>query len=218
METSTPIPSPVRLSQLETVPDRPFANPEHNRADTAILNYMRWRLHYLLSQSGIGPGHPLDRELYVQMMQEANQRYHRMVILERGPLLIDTELTFVGFFGQRRFEASPAILQDIDTELIQEFLHHTYVLSYCSLELADNNWANLVVLRSAEGIQHWRASQRHAYAARELAPLYYTGIRLHNGVLPEGLASPYIRLTCTKYYDFRGPGLWQAIRDEVRTL
>jgi hypothetical protein len=218
MSTSTPLPAVVQLGPHDAVAERPFTDPRHSRADAAILNYMRWRLHYLLSQSDIGPGHPLDRELYIQMLQEANDRYHRMVILERGPLLTDAELTFVGFFGERRFEASPAILQDIDTELIQEFLQHTYVLSYCSLELADNNWANLVILRSAEGIQHWRASQRHAYASRELAPLYYTGIRLHNGVLPEGLASPYIRLTRTKYYDFREPGLWQAIRDEVRTL
>jgi hypothetical protein len=197
------------------VPDRPFTDPQHSSADAATLNYMRWRLHYLLSQSNIGPGHPLDRELYVQMMQETTDRYHRVVILERGPLLTDAELTFVGFFGQRRFEASQAMLQDIDTELIQEFLQHTSVLSYCSLELADYNWANLVLLRNPEGIQHWRTSQRHAYAARELAPLYYTGIRLHNGVLPEGLDSPVLHLTRTKYYDFQGPGLWQAVRNEV---
>jgi hypothetical protein len=218
MSTSTPLPAVVQLGPHDAVAERPFTDPRHSRADAACLNYMRWRLHYLLSQSNIGPEHPLARELYIQMMQETNQRYHRIVILERGPLLTNAELTFVGFFGQRRFESSPAMLQEIDTELIQEFLHHTYVLAYCSLELADNNWANLVLLRSAEGIQHWRASQRHAYAARELAPLYYMGIRLHNGVLPEGLDSPYLRLTRTKYYDFQGPGLWQAIRDEVHTL
>jgi hypothetical protein len=134
--------------------------------------------------------------------------------IERAPLLTDAELTFVGFFGQRRFEANPALLQDVDTELIQEFLNHPYVLSYCSLELADNNWANIVILRNADGIQHWRASRKHAYAARELAPQYYTGIRLHNGILPNGLASPYLVLLHTKYYDFQGPGLWQAVREE----
>ena len=213
-----PPPNLIRLGQLETVPDRPFTNPEHNRADAAILNYLRWRLHYMLSQSNIGPGHPLARELYVQMMQEANGRFHRIVILEREPLLTDAELTLVGFFGHRRGEANPALLQDVDIELIQEFLNHPYVLSYCSLELADGNWANMVLLRNADGIEHWRASQKHAYAAREMAPLYYTGIRLHNGVLPGGLASPHMNLLSTKYYDFQGPVLWRAIREEQRVL
>lgn len=214
METSTSTSNIARLSKLETVPNRPFTNPEHSRADSAVINYMRWQLHHVLSQSNIGPEHPLARELYIQMLQEVNGRFHRIVILERAPLLTDAELTFVGFFGQRRFEANPALLQDVDTELIQEFLNHPHVLSYCSLELADNNWANIVILRNADGIQHWRASRKHAYAARELAPQYYTGIRLHNGILPNGLASPYLVLLHTKYYDFQGPGLWQAVREE----
>ena len=218
MSTPTPFPTAVHLGPLDAVAERPFTDPRHSRADAAILNYIRWRLHYLLSQADIGPGHPLARELYVQMLQETNQRFYRVVILERGPLLTNAELTFVGFFGQRRFDSSPAVLQDIDDELMQEFLQQTYVLAYCSLELADGNWANMVLLRDAAGIQHWRSSQRHAYAARELAPQFYTGIRLHNGVLPEGLDSPFLRLTRTKYYDFQGPGNWYAIRDEVNTL
>jgi hypothetical protein len=218
MDTSTSMPNITRLSAIETVPDRPFTNPAHSRADAAILNYMRWRLHYLLSQSQIGPEHPLARELYIQTLNEERGRFHRLVILEREPLLTEAELTLVGFFGHRRGEVNPALLQDVDVELVQEFLNHPYVLSYCSLELADSNWANMVLLRNAAGIEHWRASQKHAYAAREMAPLYYTGIRLHNGVLPSGLASPHMNLLSTKYYDFRGPELWRAIREEGRVL
>jgi len=179
---------------------------------------MRWRLHYLLSQSNIGPEHPLARALYIQTLDEDHGRFHRVVILEREPLLADAELAFVGFFGHRRVEADPTPLQEIDIELIQEFLDHPHVLSYCSLELADGNWANMVLLRSADGIERWRGSRKHAYVARELAPLYYTGIRIHNGVLPDGLASPHLSLLCTKYYDFQGPELWRAIRDSSRIV
>src|SRR5689334_630773 len=127
MDTSTSMPNITRLSQVETVPDRPFTNPAHSRADAAILNYMRWRLHHLLSQANIGPEHPLARELYVQTLHEELGRFHRIVILEREPLLTDAELTLVGFFGHRRGEANPALLQDVDIELIQEFLNHPHV-------------------------------------------------------------------------------------------
>jgi hypothetical protein len=137
---------------------------------------------------------------------------HRMVIRDRAALAANAELTVVGFFGEQRGKVNPALLHDIDTELIQEFLQHRYVLSYSSLELADGNWGNLVILQHTGGIEHWRASQRHAYAARELAPLYYARIRLHNGILPCGLASPHLILTSTKYYDFEGD-VWQAIRE-----
>ena len=66
MDTSTPTSQVIHLGRAETAPNRSFTNPEHSRADAAVLNYMRWRLHYLLSQSGIGPEHPLvelDRPL-----------------------------------------------------------------------------------------------------------------------------------------------------------
>src|SRR5262245_59010113 len=122
MSAATPFASVVHLGPLDALPDRPFTNPTYSRADVAILNYMRWRLHYLLSQANIGPEHPLARELYVQTLHEDYGRFHRFVVLEREPLLTDTELTFVGFFGHRRDEANPALLQDIDIELIQEFL------------------------------------------------------------------------------------------------
>jgi hypothetical protein len=85
------------------------------------------------------------------------------------------------------------------------------------LELADGNWANLVIMQHAEGIQRWRTSQKHAYVARKFAPLFYSGIRIHNGVLPRGLTSPRLVLLNTKYYDFRGGRLWRAVRDERDT-
>jgi hypothetical protein len=135
-----------------------------------------------------------------------------MVILSRQLLLNAYQLTVVGFFGEKRGEANLALLQDVDTELVQEFLDHVSVLSYSSLELSDGNWANMVLLLGAEGIQHWRASQKHAYAARELAPQLYHTIRLHNGVLPGGLSSQLL-LRSTKYYEFHGQGLWQAMRE-----
>lgn len=201
----------VQLSPLEIVPDRLFAGPEHSLADANLVDYMRMRLIGVLREANIGPNDPLSREMYIQSLPEDGARLHRIVILSRELLQTASELTFVGFFGHKRGDANAAIMQDVDTELLKEFLDHTYVLSYSSLELPDGNWANMVLLQHADGIEHWRASQKHAYAARELAPQYYRSIRLHNGVLPGGLASRPILLS-TKYYQFEHSGWWQAIR------
>ncbi|HEX5689410.1 MAG TPA: hypothetical protein VFX76_05380, partial [Roseiflexaceae bacterium] len=70
MSTPAAFPTAVHLGPHDAVADRPFTDPRHSRADKAVLNYMRWRLHYLLSQANIGPEHPLARELYIQMLQE----------------------------------------------------------------------------------------------------------------------------------------------------
>jgi hypothetical protein len=204
----------IRLGPSDAVANRPFTAPEHSHADFGILERMRARLLFLLATWDAAAGRPDQSEIHVQYVHEEHERLHRVVILDRAALLSNPDLAVVGFFGHRRGDANPALLQDIDTELIQEFLYHRYVLSYSSLELPDGNWANLVILQHIDGIQHWRLSQKHAYAARELAPLYYTGIRLHNGRLPAGLASPTIAISSTKYYDFSGDGLWQAIREE----
>jgi len=53
---------------------------------------------------------------------------------------------------------------------------------------------------------------------RELAPRYYVTIRLHNGLLPCGLASSQMILNATKYYDFQSEELWQAVREERSAL
>jgi hypothetical protein len=203
----------TRLDQYEQTPERRFANPEHSYADVAILEYMRARLRETLGEAAIALGDPLQRELSILSIKEDGERLHRLVILSRQQLLAAAGLTVVGFFGHKRGSANPKILADVDTDLLQEFFHHTYVLSYSSLELPDGNWANLVIMLDATGIEHWRVSQKHAYAARELAPLFYKTVRLHNGVLPGGLAAPQLVLLRTKYYDYSGDNWWLAIRE-----
>jgi hypothetical protein len=209
---STPA-NPIRLGPLDAASGRPFTAPEHSHADLATLEYIRARLRHTLAAWDAPLDQPDQSEVHVQYVYDEHQRMHRMVIRDHAALASNSELAVVGFFGEQRGRANPALLQDIDTELIQEFLQHRYVLSYSSLELADGNWGNLVILQHAEGIEHWRASQRHAYAARELAPQFYARIRLHNGLLPNGLASARLILTSTKYYDFEGQDQWRAIRE-----
>jgi hypothetical protein len=215
MSAPSVIAHPVRLGPLDSVASRPFTAPELSHTDIATLDRMRARLRQTLALSQVDGNQPDQSDVHVQYIYEEHKRMHRLVICDRAALAIDSELAVVGFFGEQRGKANPALLQDVDTELIQQFLQHRYILSYSSLELADGNWGNMVVLRHTDGIQHWRASQRHAYAARELAPQYYARIRLHNAVLSAGLASARLILRSTKYYDFEASGWWGAIREGI---
>jgi hypothetical protein len=139
---------------------------------------------------------------------------HRIAITRPEELLSRDELAVVGFCGQKWPEADRAPLDAADAELLDEFMLHPYLLSYSSLEVEDGDWRNLVLFSHPQGIGHWAISLKHAYAARELAPLYYKNIRLHNGVLPGGLMSgDEIILNRTKYYDYKNQSLWWAVRE-----
>jgi len=65
-----------------------------------------------------------------------------------------------------------------------------------------DSWYNLVLLSDAAVREHVKGSTTHAYAAYQLAPLYYEWVRLHHGILPNGLAQGDMQLLSTKYYTF----------------
>lgn len=199
----------ARLSAREVVDGRPFTDPRHNADDLAAIRAMAAGLRWLLSRPL--PEHP--RPLVLEA-PEAGGRAHRAVICHDAALRVGRDLSFVGFFATKRAGLDHARLTAVDDELILEFPRHPGILSYSSLELADGNWANLIVVDPPEARDHWRTSEKHAYAAREVAPAHYTAVRLHHGVLPGGLLSgrePI--LVRTKYYDFQGPEPWLAERE-----
>jgi hypothetical protein len=199
-------------SAVET--GRPFTHLDKNEEDLASLRYMAGRLRGLLRATTTAPAgaFPLTVEL-----SQTNGRRLRIVLGQWEPLHSPADMTVVGFFGQRRPVIEPEIDRDkdiIDTEMIAEFPQYPGVLSYCSMELDCGNFGNLVLLRHAGISEHWMTSARHAYATRIIAPRYYNTIRLHNGLLPGGLAGDHdVVLLRTKYYDFQGDWPWLAVRE-----
>lgn len=202
----------ISLSYSEIVPDRPFTHPENSTKDVALLEYMAKRLRYVVSQAEAVRHYPRP---FVLFLPEAGGRRLRVAITNPDGLVTDTtDLIVVGFCGQKRPEADRSQLDTVDVELVGEFLQHPYLLSYCSLELEAGNWCNLVLFSHPQGIMHWAASTKHAYAALHLAPQYYLAIRLHNGFMPGGLMSGNkIVLTRTKYFDYQGETIWRAVRE-----
>lgn len=201
----------VRLSLSETVGDRPFTDLDHNAEDPVAIHGMMARLRLLLSRPSALPGKP--RPLVVNA-SEPNGRQHRVIICSDERLRAAHDLAFVGFFAQKRRDRDCSPLTVTDDELVLEFPHHPGILSYSSLELADSDWANLIIVDPPEAKDHWRTSERHAFAVREVAPRYYTVVRLHNGLVPGGLVSGRDAiLVRTKYYDFQGSIPWRAERE-----
>ncbi len=199
----------IHLDPMERISDRSFSDPEHSWSDLRVLESMCRRLWQVVQDDAISlAGGQAD-------LCEPDGRRHRVIVTDRRTLMCAAELAVVGFCGQKRTDLSPSLVQTmdvVDQSLVAELAGQPYLLSYSSMELHDGNWANLVVMRSLEGIEHWRTSPRHAAAVAELSPHYYCSIRLHNALLIGGLASSRLTLLRTKYYDYRAGQCWMAVR------
>ena len=201
----------VRLGASGLVVGRPFTHPARTAEDLVAVRTMADRLRRLLAEPAAVPDHPRPLGLDGR---EPDGRQHRVVLGDVRRLGAGRDLGFVGFFATKRPGLDHAPLTATDDELIREFPAHPGILSYSSLEAADGNWGNLIVLDPPEAKEHWRTSETHAWTARELAPRHYTVIRLHDGVFPGGLRSgrdPVIART--RYYDFQASAPWRAERD-----
>lgn len=195
------------LEITEGVEARPFTSPDLNVADHAVLSFMLEDLKALLASA-------VPAEPYKPIEWIVHGRKRRTIVCD--PLALDSagiDISVVGFFGERNGERDGTALEEANAEIVLEFRNYPGILSYSSMELHDGNWANLVLHDKPDTREYWRAGRRHAEAAEKLSPLYYRTVRIHNGVLPQGLrGGQEIRIDSTKYWDFNGPKVWRAIR------
>jgi hypothetical protein len=200
------------LGVMEDCLERPFTHPRQSLADLEYLRQIAGGLRRYLDL----PGRPAGQRPEVARLAEADGRRLRVVVCGEAALRGVGELGVVGFFGQRRTDAPAGLLDRLDEELLEEFLQHPYILAYCSRELPDGNWGNLVLMGAAEAGQHWRGSERHRRAAEDLAPHYYATVRIHNAQLLGGLlAGGDLVLLRTKYYDYSGTSQWRGVREQT---
>lgn len=212
------MPEPRLLDPAETVPGRPFTDPERIGADFAVLEAMRATLLAAVAALPVTPALPDTPAPQLLHPPEPDGRAHRVVLLNRAGLLAPAPLAVVGFFGERRHGVEDERLAALDAELVEELRSHPHMLSYSSRELPRGGWANLVVLADRQGAARWRESARHTYAVAHVAPLAYVSIRLHNALLPAGLGGGLLAHLRTAYYDFAGPLLWHAVRAARREV
>jgi len=193
------------LNLSETLAERSLPNSEENEQDIVLLRYMTQRIYitlYLLDE----PADSSQPLLYYS--EEGHKHTHRIAIYRPQELLLNNKLDFVGFVSRKRQPGDPQGIEEIravDKKLIVELINTPGLMSYSSLELRDGRWCNLVLFSGAETKMHIRNSEMHTYAAYQLSPRYYDWIRLHNGIMPTGLARNEMLLQKTKYYQFVGP-------------
>ena len=200
----------VRLAPRETAVGREFTDPAQTTRDLAAVGLMLDNIRRQVSAAAL----PASPRPLVLAGQETDGRAHRAIVCDAHRLGDGRDLAWVGFFAAKRRDIDSTPLTVRDEELIQEFPGHPGILSYSSLELGDGDWGNLILLDGDEAREHWRVSERHAHAARELAPRHYTDVRLHQGILPGGVRArgePVLRRT--KYYDYRDAVTWRAERE-----
>jgi len=193
------------LNTSQSLDERALPVAGQSNLDLVILRYMTQRIYvtlYLLDEP-VDPSQPL---LYYA--EEGRKHTHRIAIYRPEELQQNSNLEFVGFISAKLKPGRPQVIKEIravDKRLIVEFISTPGLLSYSSLELRDGRWCNLVLFSGSETKVHIRNSETHAYAAYQLSPRYYDWVRIHNGIMPGGLARNEIVLQKTKYYQFHGP-------------
>jgi len=204
-----PVDEPIRLGASDVPEGRPFAHPDRTADDLVSILGMARTLRRILAWPSTSPAHPSPYTLEV-----GNEvAPHRVIICDDAALRTESAPPFVGFFALKRPGLDNAPLTEVDDQLVLEFPRHPGILSYSSIALPDGNWGNLIVLRSVADGERWREGERHAWAARELAPAHYSSVRLHSGRFPGGLLSGLEPvLLRTRYFDYRVSSPWRAER------
>lgn len=202
---------PRILAPNQSVSRRPFTSTAHYERDLTILGYMLEDVRASLGEMAAG-------KLTVVPFETVEWTVHglrrRNVVCDPLRLHMRDDVHVVGFFGERNLDQDPHVLETANTDVVAEFRNFPGILSYSSMELTGGNWANLVLHDQPEVRAAWRGSQIHAKAVAELSPVFYRTVRIHNGVLPGGVAAGRnLKIERTKYWDYRLPRTWTAVRD-----
>ena len=192
------------LNSNEVLDEGSPAGDERYEQDTVLLRYMAQRIYitlYLLDK----PADPSQPLLYY--LEEGDKYTHRIAIYSPQELLLNNQLEFVGFISRKLQPGDSQVIEEIrtvDKKLIVELINTPGLMSYSSLELHDGRWCNPVLFSGPETKLHLKQSETHKYAAYQLSPRYYEWVRLHNGIMPGGLARNELVLQKTKFYQFHG--------------
>ncbi|MGI9623527.1 MAG: hypothetical protein ACR2PK_11875 [Acidimicrobiales bacterium] len=200
---------PVQLSTDESPTGHPFADVRLYHSDLALLNYLLQDLRVLARRAAKGE---LVLTAFEPVLWKVHDLKRRTVVCDPERLLQPANFRMVGFFGDRRDEAGK-LLDETELDVIGEFPSYPGILSYSSVELVNNQWANLVVHLQSTDREEWRHSDVHISAAEELAPQAYHNVRIHNGCIRGGvIGSETVVIEMTKYWDYDTPDLWHAER------
>jgi len=203
----------IVLSIDDRIEDRPFTNLDNSKEDLATMRHMARQLTDTYSDPIACDFSPGKRPV---CQSDPKGRHFRIYYIQTNLLFSLKSLTVVGFFGQKRPGADVRPLLKADRIFEKEFYKHEGLLSLSTVRLPNGDFGNLVLFTSPEAKDQWNFGQPHYDTVSKISPPYYKSIRLNNGFLPDGLASPdALELTRVKYLDYDSNPPWRAIRNFV---
>jgi hypothetical protein len=199
----------VQLGEYETVLTHPCTDVSLFAPELDVMAYLLQDLRTLLRSADAGK---VDVWAHRPFTWEVHGLRRRTVVCEPGQIRERQRVCVVGFFGNRRVDMPSERVDEIDARLLDEFRDYPGILSYSSIELADDYWANLVVHAEPEDREVWRTSAAHRHAV-EMSPKLYSSVRIYNGHLPDGVTgNRAIEIDAAKYWDYDVEPEWRALR------
>lgn len=199
----------IELSVDETVDGHPCTDVSLYSPDLDLLAYMLQDLRSLIRSNDAGKVELVAHEPKLWVVHGLRRR---TVVCEPERIRGDATVCIVGFFAERREDIDYPALDQLELQLLLEFRNYPGILSYSSVELANDFWANLVVHSVSDDTESWRGSTAHSRAV-DVSPELYSAIRIHNGHLEGGIpGNQAIVIDRTKYWDYDHDPVWQAVR------
>lgn len=201
--------NPKILGVDESPQDHPCADVRLYDSDIALLNYLLQDLRVLVRRMA---KHEIKVSAHQSLLWEVHGLNRRTVVCDPTRLLRPDDFLMVGFLGDRRARTGSGF-DEAELDIIEQLRSHPGILSYSSIELVDDQWANLVVHTQTGDREAWRHSDVHISAAEILAPKMYHSVRIHNGCIRGGvIGSETVVIESTKYWDYDARELWHAMR------
>ena len=206
----------VQLGPHEFRKTHPCSDPALYEADQQLLAYMLQDLRALMRRMHAGE---ITIAPYETRTWSVHDLERRMVICNPSGLAEQRDVCIVGFFGERRGNPeTQGRINRLERALLTQFRDYPGVLSYSSIELVDDYWANLVVHTDDGDRDAWSGGKVHREAAEDASPDHYRSVRIHHGQLRDGVCSSnMIKLVRTKYWDYgevsTGAPEWTAVRE-----
>ncbi len=209
---------PLLLLRNDLSVERPFTHPWHVAVDHAYLVELFMDLLRQLPNSTWNTAVGQQTLFY----PDHKHCHKRIILLDGDYLQSGAALSVIGFFGNKQRMISDEIIAKIneaDSQLTARFSSFADIVSYYTILLPDGyNYANLVLLKRAEGVVAWNTLPIHQHAARFLSPRFYDNVRIYHGAIPTGHnANRQLHLVRVKYWDFQSTPTWHAVRELATT-
>ncbi len=200
----------IELGADETVDGHPCTDVSLYSPDLDLLAYMLQDLRSLMRSNDAGK---IDLVAHEAKLWEVHGLRRRTVVCDPDRVRGRDRVFVVGFFAERRDDIDYPALDQLELQLLLDFRNFPGILSYSSIELANDFWANLVIHGVPDDTEAWRQSSAHAKAVG-VSPSLYSSIRIHNGHLDGGVpGNRAIEIDRTKYWDYEHDPVWQAVRE-----